>query len=86
VTEFDGVIVGGGHNGLACAAHLAGAGLSVAVVERDETAGGGCSCAAGGHPEGSVSATPGSGGANAVAADLGIASRWTPVPEPGWDE
>lgn len=43
MTEFDGVIVGGGHNGLTCAAYLAKAGLSVAVVERNDVAGGGCS-------------------------------------------
>ncbi|MFC4062565.1 phytoene desaturase family protein [Planomonospora corallina] len=43
MTEFDGVVVGGGHNGLTCAAYLAKAGLSVAVVERNEVAGGGCS-------------------------------------------
>ncbi|MBG0832816.1 NAD(P)/FAD-dependent oxidoreductase [Planomonospora sp. ID67723] len=42
MTEFDGIIVGGGHNGLTCAAYLAKAGLSVAVVERNEAAGGGC--------------------------------------------
>ncbi|GIH78760.1 phytoene desaturase family protein [Planobispora longispora] len=43
MTEFDGIVVGGGHNGLTCAAYLARAGLSVAVVERNEVAGGGCS-------------------------------------------
>lgn len=43
MSEFDGVIVGGGHNGLTCAAYLAKAGLSVAVVERNDVAGGGCS-------------------------------------------
>src|SRR5580700_10067999 len=31
---YDVVIVGGGHNGLTAAAYLAGAGLSVAVLER----------------------------------------------------
>ncbi len=40
--EFDGIIVGGGHNGLTCAAYLAKAGLKIAVVERNETMGGGC--------------------------------------------
>jgi 2-polyprenyl-6-methoxyphenol hydroxylase-like FAD-dependent oxidoreductase len=34
--RFDAVILGGGHNGLTCAAYLAGAGLSVCVVERRE--------------------------------------------------
>ncbi len=39
--DFDVVVVGGGHNGLVCAAYLVRAGLSVCVVEaRDEV--GGC--------------------------------------------
>ena len=38
--EYDGIIVGGGHNGLVCAAYLAKAGLKVAVVERNESMGG----------------------------------------------
>ena len=38
--HFDAVILGGGHNGLTCAAYLAGAGLSVCVVERRGTLGG----------------------------------------------
>jgi len=38
--RFDAVILGGGHNGLTCAAYLAGAGLSVCVVERRGTLGG----------------------------------------------
>ncbi len=37
---FDAVIVGGGHNGLTCAAYLAAAGLSVCVVERRAVVGG----------------------------------------------
>ena len=37
---YDAVIVGGGHNGLVCAAYLAGAGLSVCVLERREIVGG----------------------------------------------
>src|SRR6185295_441627 len=37
---LDAVIVGGGHNGLTCAAYLAGAGLSVRVLERRATLGG----------------------------------------------
>src|SRR6478672_2256917 len=36
----DAVIVGGGHNGLVCAAYLARAGRRVLVVERDEIVGG----------------------------------------------
>ena len=36
--EHDVVIVGGGHNGLACAAYLAKAGLDVLVLERRERA------------------------------------------------
>ncbi len=39
-TSYDVVVVGGGHNGLACAAYLAGAGRSVAVLERREVLGG----------------------------------------------
>jgi phytoene dehydrogenase-like protein len=42
VSDFDGIVVGGGHNGLTCAAYLAKAGMSVAVVERNPVAGGGC--------------------------------------------
>jgi len=38
--SLDAVIVGGGHNGLTCAAYLAGAGLSVRVLERRATLGG----------------------------------------------
>jgi phytoene dehydrogenase-like protein len=37
---YDVVVVGGGHNGLAAAAYLAAAGLSVAVLERLDHAGG----------------------------------------------
>ncbi|GGL57545.1 hypothetical protein [Planomonospora parontospora] len=39
MTEFDGVIVGGGRNGLACAARLARTGPSAAVAQRNGTAG-----------------------------------------------
>jgi phytoene dehydrogenase-like protein len=38
--QFDAVIIGGGHNGLTCAAYLAGAGLSVCVLERRAVLGG----------------------------------------------
>jgi phytoene dehydrogenase-like protein len=38
--EHDVVIVGAGHNGLACAAYLAGAGLDVLVLERRDVLGG----------------------------------------------
>lgn len=39
-TKFDAVVIGGGHNGLTCAAYLAGAGLSVCVLERRAIVGG----------------------------------------------
>jgi phytoene dehydrogenase-like protein len=38
--SYDAVIVGGGHNGLTCAAYLARAGLSVLVLERRHILGG----------------------------------------------
>lgn len=37
---YDAVVVGGGHNGLTCAAYLAAAGLSVCVLERRAVVGG----------------------------------------------
>src|SRR5438128_11792151 len=37
---YDAIIVGGGHNGLACAAYLARAGRKVLVLERRERVGG----------------------------------------------
>ena len=40
MNETDVVIIGAGHNGLACAAYLAAAGLSVRVVERRKVVGG----------------------------------------------
>jgi phytoene dehydrogenase-like protein len=40
MTETDVVIIGGGHNGLTCAAYLAMAGLRVKVVERRKVVGG----------------------------------------------
>ena len=38
--RYDAVVVGGGHNGLVCAAYLAAAGLSTCVVERRAVVGG----------------------------------------------
>src|ERR1700755_292367 len=40
MNETDVVIIGAGHNGLTCAAYLAGAGLRVTVVERRKSVGG----------------------------------------------
>jgi phytoene dehydrogenase-like protein len=37
---WDAVVLGGGHNGLVCAAYLAGAGLDVVVLERRDRVGG----------------------------------------------
>ncbi|HET7159550.1 MAG TPA: FAD-dependent oxidoreductase, partial [Burkholderiales bacterium] len=39
-TVYDAVIVGGGHNGLVCAAYLARAGQRVLVLERRDIVGG----------------------------------------------
>jgi phytoene dehydrogenase-like protein len=39
-SRFDAVIIGGGHNGLVCAAYLAASGKSVCVVERRDVVGG----------------------------------------------
>lgn len=38
--HYDVAIIGGGHNGLTCAAYLASAGLSVVVLEKNEVVGG----------------------------------------------
>ena len=40
MTQYDAVIIGAGHNGLACAAYLGMAGLSVKVLERRAIVGG----------------------------------------------
>jgi phytoene dehydrogenase-like protein len=42
MATFDGIVIGGGHHGLTCAAYLARAGLKIAVVERNPQIGGGC--------------------------------------------
>jgi phytoene dehydrogenase-like protein len=42
MSDFDAIIVGGGHNGLTCAAYLAMAGLRVRVFERRGVVGGAC--------------------------------------------
>ena len=39
-TDFDAIIIGGGHNGLVCAFYLAQAGLNTCVVERSSEVGG----------------------------------------------
>ena len=41
-TDYDAVILGGGHNGLVTAGYLAGAGLSVLLLERRTLLGGAC--------------------------------------------
>ena len=42
MTNFDGVVIGAGHNGLTLAAYLARAGMKIAVLERNGRIGGGC--------------------------------------------
>ena len=41
-TDYDAIVVGGGHNGLTAAAYLARAGLRTCVVERRDILGGAC--------------------------------------------
>jgi phytoene dehydrogenase-like protein len=43
MTSYDGLVIGAGHNGLTTAAYLSRAGLKIAVIERSERIGGGCS-------------------------------------------
>ena len=43
--QWDGIVIGAGHNGLTCAAYLARAGLKIAVVERNDWIGGGTTTA-----------------------------------------
>lgn len=45
MAAFDGIIIGGGHNGLTLAAYMARAGLKVCVLEAARAVGGGCSTA-----------------------------------------
>ena len=42
MTDYDAIIIGGGHNGLVAAAYLAQAGQSVLVLERRDMVGGAC--------------------------------------------
>ncbi len=46
----DAIIIGGGHNGLACAAYLARAGMDVLVLERRDLLGGASSTEDFDHP------------------------------------
>ena len=40
VSEFDAIVVGAGHNSLACAAHLALKGWKIGIFERNSAVGG----------------------------------------------
>src|SRR5437016_11247316 len=42
MTQYDAIIIGGGHNGLTCAAYLARGGRKVLVLERRDVLGGAC--------------------------------------------
>ena len=42
MTDYDAIIIGGGHNGLVAAAYLAQAGQAVLVLERRDLVGGAC--------------------------------------------
>ncbi|MGH8638117.1 MAG: FAD-dependent oxidoreductase, partial [Burkholderiales bacterium] len=39
-SQFDAIVIGGGHNGLTCACYLAQAGLKVGLFERAQEVGG----------------------------------------------
>ncbi|MPZ87605.1 MAG: FAD-dependent oxidoreductase [Nitriliruptorales bacterium] len=41
MADYDGIVIGGGHNALTCAAYLAKAGARIAVLERNDEVGGG---------------------------------------------
>jgi phytoene dehydrogenase-like protein len=41
ILEYDGVVIGAGHNGMICAAYLAKCGQKVMVVEKNMEVGGG---------------------------------------------
>ncbi|MBI4258823.1 MAG: NAD(P)/FAD-dependent oxidoreductase, partial [Thaumarchaeota archaeon] len=40
--RFDAIVIGGGHNGLACAGYLAKSGMKILVLERRGIVGGAC--------------------------------------------
>jgi ribulose 1,5-bisphosphate synthetase/thiazole synthase len=41
IVDFDGIVIGGGHNALTCAAYLAKASARILVLERNDEVGGG---------------------------------------------
>ena len=41
IFEYDGVVIGAGHNGMICAAYLAKCGQKIMVVEKNMEVGGG---------------------------------------------
>ncbi|MPZ52786.1 MAG: FAD-dependent oxidoreductase [Acidimicrobiia bacterium] len=43
MSDWNGIVIGGGHNALTCAAYLAKAGARVLVLERNKEIGGGTS-------------------------------------------